>query len=132
MVYRTLHHEPFEPAAPHWQCAGEGPLSSANGALPWIMFARGRVTEWQITAVESLMPFRYLLSGGVSLRSLAPSWGYGLCRWVEERMGRWRNHFAMFCQDCPDPARSLRNCGQSPAPISVVTLFWTRSISALR
>jgi SAM-dependent methyltransferase len=103
-VYRTLHHEPFEPNAPHWQCAGSGPLSSANGALPWIMFARDRAhfehtfPEWSITAVEPLMPFRYLLSGGVSLRNLVPSWTYGLCRWVEERMGRWRNHFAMFAK----------------------------------
>ena len=42
------------------------------------------------------MPFRYLLSGGVSLRSLTPGWTYGLWRWVENRMQPWMNHWGMF------------------------------------
>lgn len=103
-VYRTLHHEPFEPDAPHWECPATGPLSGANGALPWIMFARDRARfehefpQWQVAAVERFMPFRYLLSGGVSLRNLAPAWSYRACRWLEHRMGPWMDRWAMFAR----------------------------------
>jgi SAM-dependent methyltransferase len=38
-VYSRLHHEPVEPGAP-WELASSGPLSSANTALPWIIFER--------------------------------------------------------------------------------------------
>ncbi|HEY0514880.1 MAG TPA: class I SAM-dependent methyltransferase, partial [Thermoanaerobaculia bacterium] len=42
LVYTRLHHEPFDPAATEWELAGGGPLSAANGALPWILFQRDR------------------------------------------------------------------------------------------
>ena len=42
-VYRHhLHHETFLPAAADWEVPRGGPLSAANGALPWILFARDR------------------------------------------------------------------------------------------
>jgi len=44
------------------------------------------------------MPFRYLLSGGVSLRSLAPGWSFELCRGLENALGLWNDHLAMFAQ----------------------------------
>ena len=98
-VYRNLHSEPFEPDA-EWDLPANGPLSGANGALPWIVFQRDRprflaeFPQWRVTVVEPLMPFSYLLSGGVSLRALAPSWSYRLCRAIEDcfKSERW----AMF------------------------------------
>ena len=39
---RTLHHEPFDPESRDWSLVGHGALSSANGALPWIIFERDR------------------------------------------------------------------------------------------
>ena len=41
-VYGRLHHEPFRPDAEQWEFPAAGPLSSANGALPWILFERDR------------------------------------------------------------------------------------------
>ena len=40
-IYQNFHHEPFEPAA-GWKLDGTGPLSCANGALPYIVFKRDR------------------------------------------------------------------------------------------
>jgi SAM-dependent methyltransferase len=82
LVYTRLHHESFQPDAPDWGFVGSGPLSDANGALPWIMFERDRdqflceYPGWQIRRVLPTMPFRYVLSGGVSLRSLMPGFGF--------------------------------------------------------
>ena len=42
LVYTRLHHEPFEPETPSWDLPTSGPLSGANDALPWIIFARDR------------------------------------------------------------------------------------------
>src|SRR5262245_24065933 len=42
LVYCHLHHEPFVPDAESWNVPEAGPLSSANGALPWIIFVRDR------------------------------------------------------------------------------------------
>ena len=81
-VYRHFHHEPFEPAATQWEFPSTGPLSGANGALPWIIFVRDRAQferefpQWRIEKIEPMMPLRYLVSGGISMRPLAPAWSY--------------------------------------------------------
>jgi SAM-dependent methyltransferase len=98
-VYERLHSEPFQPQR-DWSISDTGPLSGANGALPWIVFERDRgrfeakFPEWRIEAIELLMPFSYLLSGGVSLRSLAPGWAYKAVRWIESKFNQKR--WAMF------------------------------------
>jgi SAM-dependent methyltransferase len=102
LVYGRLHHEPFEPDAPEWTVPRTGPLSGANGALPWIVFARDRErfarehSEWQIRSVQPGMPFRYLVSGGISLRSLSPGWTFGAWRGVERLLSPWMNRLGMF------------------------------------
>lgn len=103
-VYSRLHHEPFQPEAPSWELSTTGPLSGANGALPWMIFARDRLRfqqefpNWQIELIKPIMPFRYLLSGGVSLRELAPGWTFEFWRQIENALGRWCNLLAMFAQ----------------------------------
>lgn len=88
-VYTRLHHEPFRTDAKEWGFPSTGPLSGANGALPWILFERDRFRfeqefpEWTVEGVTPLMPFRYLVSGGVSLRSLMPAWSSSLWRSLE-------------------------------------------------
>ncbi len=83
-VYARLHSEPFRPDAQEWEFPSRGPLSSANGALPWIVFRRDRAVferefpEWEIAGLRAMMPFVYLLSGGVSMRPLMPGWTWGL------------------------------------------------------
>jgi hypothetical protein len=101
-VYRRLHHEPVVADAPNWTIQGEGPLSGANTALPWIIFSRDRARferefpQWQIEKVKLFMPFRYLLSGGISLRSLMPSFTFAFWRGVEKGLDRWMHKLAMF------------------------------------
>jgi hypothetical protein len=104
LIYSRLHHEPFEPQVPSWELPTSGPLSGANDALPWILFVRDRLKfeqeypHWEIELIRPIMPFRYLLSGGVSLRSLTPGWSFGLWRRIERSLGRWNNQLAMFAQ----------------------------------
>ena len=43
-----------------------------------------------------MMPFRYLASGGGSLRSLSPGWSYGLWRGVEGLLAPLASQLAMF------------------------------------
>ena len=102
-VYQHLHHEPFEPDAREWRIPISGPLSGANGALPWIIFHRDRALfetrhpQWGIVRIRPTMPFAYLLSGGVSLRSLLPGWMYQPVRLLEQRCNEAaRAMFAMI------------------------------------
>ncbi|MDP2014973.1 MAG: class I SAM-dependent methyltransferase [Actinomycetota bacterium] len=99
-VYKHLHHEPFEPNATEWRLPPGGPLSSANDALPWIVFARDRARfeqrypDLQIVSIEPMMPVSYLASGGVSMRALLPGITYRTFRAVERKLLRERG--AMF------------------------------------
>jgi len=94
LIYNKLHAEPFRPDAIEWEFPAAGPLSGANGALPWIMFQRDRkefeleFPEWRIVSIEPMMPFAYLLSGGVSMRAFCPGWMYNACRVCEKFLGR--------------------------------------------
>ena len=103
IVYTRLHHEPFRPDAAEWEFPPNGPLSGANGALPWMIFVRDRTRfarefpTWAIETIRPMMPFRYLVSGGVSLRGLMPGWTFGMWSWIEERgLKRWMDRWAMF------------------------------------
>jgi hypothetical protein len=93
-IYRRFHHEPFETQAQAWEFPASGPLSGANGALPWIVFRRDREVferefpQWRIERVEPTMPLRYLVSGGVSMRPLAPGWSYGMFKMVDRLLAR--------------------------------------------
>jgi len=101
-IYPRLHHEWFHPEAEDWTFPMTGPLSGANGALPWIVFQaqRGRFEaefpEMAVQAVDPLMPFRYLVSGGVSLRQLMPEATFGLWRGMEAALSRWPARWPMF------------------------------------
>jgi SAM-dependent methyltransferase len=100
-VYRRLHHEPFDPGA-GWETAGGGPLSSANGALPWILLVRDgkrfaeRHPQWAVRTVEPSMPLRYLLAGGISMRSLVPARDGRFWRALEGWLEPWRHSLGMF------------------------------------
>jgi len=103
-VYARLHHEPFEPDAPSWELPRNGPLSSANDALPWIILARDRSNfeqefpQWRIELINPIMPFRYLLSGGVSMRTLVPGSSFRIWKQIENSLGRWNRRLAIFAQ----------------------------------
>lgn len=101
-IYTWLHHEPFCPEAKEWEFHLKGPLSSANGALPWILFKRDReqfereYPIWEIQVIKPMMPFRYLIAGGISMRQLMPYWSFALWHKVENMLQPWMNNLAMF------------------------------------
>jgi hypothetical protein len=73
-------------------------------ALPWIIFVRDRqkfereFPQWRVVSVRPFMPFRYAISGGVSMRSLMPAWTFGFWRIVEQALAPWRKHLGMFAE----------------------------------
>jgi SAM-dependent methyltransferase len=79
VVYRRFHHEPFDTLTADWGFPPGRPMTAANGALPWIIFQRDRVTfdqefpTLEVERIEPGWPFSYLLSGGVSMRSMVPA-----------------------------------------------------------
>ncbi len=101
IVYSRLHHEPFVPSARDWTFPSTGPLSGANSALPWIIFHRDKelfekkYPQWKIVTIKPTLPFSYLLSGGVSMRSLFPGKLYPFVRRIEKWSGTEQT-MAMF------------------------------------
>lgn len=104
VVYRRLHHEPFDEAAADWDLPAGGPLSGANGALPWILFVRDRsrfdraLPQWSVRSIRPLMPLRYLLSGGLSFRLSMPGWTFPAWKLLEKAAGPAMWQLAMFAQ----------------------------------
>jgi SAM-dependent methyltransferase len=102
LIYTHLHHEPFEPEVEQWDFPAKGPLSDANGALPWILFDRDRkrfeeqFPYLKIKEVRPMMPFRYLVSGGVSMRALMPGWTTPLWKTIERACEPQMKRLAMF------------------------------------
>lgn len=98
-IYQHLHPEPFEPGA-DWSIPTSGPLTGANGALPWIVFERDLhvfrrlFPNLTLNTKTLMMPISYLLSGGVSMRSLMPGFLYSFIRFIENRLPH--DLFAMF------------------------------------
>jgi SAM-dependent methyltransferase len=101
-VYTYLHHEPFDPEATEWTSQTTGPLAGANGALPWIILWRDRhrflaeFPEWNIKRITLGMPFCYLFSGGVSLRSFLPGIAYRPARLLERLLEPWMDKLALL------------------------------------
>ena len=104
LVYRYLHHEPFEADTLNWDFPDSRPLSGANSALPWIVFERDRIIfekkfpEWKIEEITLHTPFRYLLSGGVSLKSLTPEKSFKFWSRVESVLTPWMKALGMFAK----------------------------------
>lgn len=101
-IYTKFHHEPFRPYATAWSFPSTGPVSGANGALPWILFERDRAVferefpEFEVSTIHPMMPFQYLASGGVSMRSLAPGWTSSAWKLLESALRPWMKDWGMF------------------------------------
>ena len=100
-IYKNFHHELFDPEA-QWGLKEIGPVSHGNGAMPWIIFSRDRKTfekefpRLQIVRMCNHTPLRYLLSGGLTLRQLLPSFTYPLIKAVEYILSPLNNLLGMF------------------------------------
>jgi len=101
-VYTRLHHEPFRTDAADWSFASTGPLSGSNSAMPWIVFVRDRnkfetlFPELSIERIRPFLPFRYLVSGGVGLRSLMPGITHDVWAGLECMLESQMPNLAMF------------------------------------
>jgi SAM-dependent methyltransferase len=101
-IYRFFHPEPFDPGARNWEFPSTGPLSGANGALPWIVFERDRAIferefpGLRVASVQLHTPFLYLLSGGFSLPALVPNFSFRFWQSVEESIRPAVRFWAMF------------------------------------
>ena len=100
-VYTHFHHEDFDPKAV-WEFPSSGPLSTANGALPWIVFRRDRALfeqefpQLKILKCQCHTPLRYLLSGGLTLKQLVPSWSYSAVKGLEWILSPLNGMIGMF------------------------------------
>lgn len=101
-IYAHLHTEPFLPEAHAWEFPETRPLSGANDALPWIVFERDRrqfeceFDQLSIRSIQLLMPFCYLVSGGVSMRALMPGWSFKAWQSFETLFNTRMSKWAMF------------------------------------
>jgi len=87
---RHFHHEPTDKHAREWGIVGDGRLTGANMALPYIIFRRDR------KRFEELFPrlkirrilyhdfLRYALSGGLSFRPFVPRGLFGAVNGLEK------------------------------------------------
>jgi len=101
-VYGRLHHEPFYPDAQDWTFAKSGPLTGANVALPWILFVRDRekfAADFPLLSIDQahpFLPFRYLASGGVGMRSLMPAFTHSAWAGAERLMESQMHRLGLF------------------------------------
>jgi SAM-dependent methyltransferase len=102
-IYKNFHHERFDTQA-KWELDPRkaGPLSHGNGALPWIIFSRDRrifereFPSLRIVRMRNHTPLRYLLSGGLTLRQLVPSFTYPAIKAIEYALFPVNNLLGMF------------------------------------
>jgi len=100
-IYRNFHHEGFDTKA-KWEMEDTGPLSNGNGAIPWIIFSRDRhifeseFPSLKVVSIRNHTPMRYLLSGGLTLRQLVPSFTYPAVKAVECLLSPMNNLLGMF------------------------------------
>ena len=103
-IYKNFHHELFDTQA-KWELDSlqeTGPLSHGNGALPWIIFSRDRrifeneFPSLRIVRMRNHTPLRYLLSGGLTLRQLVPSFTYPAVKAIEYALSPVNNLLGMF------------------------------------
>jgi SAM-dependent methyltransferase len=101
LIWKNFHHEDFNPQA-EWKMEGNGPLTSANSALPWIIFFRDRVKFNRdfpaliINRISLHTPFRYLISGGLSIKQLLPTFTYGFINILEKGLQPFSGSLGMF------------------------------------
>lgn len=100
-IYSNFHHEPFEIRS-GWDIPSLGPLSGANGALPWIVFHRDlelfklKFPNLKLKAIEYHTPLRYLLSGGVSHKQFIPDWFFGVFNYLDKKFASKSFHMFAF------------------------------------
>ncbi len=99
---RMFASEDFDKKMSGWTSEATGPMSGANQALSYIVFRRDRVrfeSACSNLEIVSMIPLtnypRYLLSGGLNFRQLAPSWTESTVRRLETALTPVRRLLAL-------------------------------------
>lgn len=101
-IYQNFHHEPFDPHGSWVLDENGGPLSGANGALPWIILNRdidifkSKFKTLEIEKIELINPLLYLVSGGLSKPSILPHQFFLLLTKLEDFLKPLNQFMAMF------------------------------------
>lgn len=102
IAYSWFHHEPVDMDMKKWQFDSFGPLSGSNQALPWIVFCRDKekfqlnFQQISIIKIEPMMPFRYILGGGLSTWINPPDFCYTLIKRFESLFESQMDKWGMF------------------------------------
>ncbi len=100
-IFKNFHHESFEPEGP-WTIPLSGPLSGANGALPWIVFFRDRElleSRFPLLSVSTVTfqnPLLYLISGGFSYHQFLPDFLFPLVNLADKLLPKLYKQLSMF------------------------------------
>jgi SAM-dependent methyltransferase len=98
MIFRYLHHEPVDLriAEPELESV-RGPLTSANGALPWLIFYRHR--DWlnrlnknydvDSLSLHPFTAFSYMMTGGISRKFPIPGFLYRVMFRIDLALSRY-------------------------------------------
>lgn len=87
-IYQRFHSEPFITSG-DWTTSGDGPMTRANIALPWIVFRRDRqrfitqFPELHVVKIQPMMPIAFVLSGGARTSLGIPRYCYRPVRLLE-------------------------------------------------
>ncbi len=101
-IFQNFHHENFDPKTESWSFPTSGPLSGANGALPWIIFIRDyakfklEFSSFSKEKIKHHTPFAYLISGGLTYKSPLAGWMFRPFRWFETMLTPFNRYLAMF------------------------------------
>jgi SAM-dependent methyltransferase len=103
LLYKRLFaSEDFDKGMPGWTSAASGPMTGANQALSYIVFERDReqfgrrFPNLELVAAEPLENYvRYLLSGGLNFRQLAPNGAIGALKRLERALHPARRALAL-------------------------------------
>ncbi|MDB5227078.1 MAG: Methyltransferase type 11 [Bacteroidota bacterium] len=101
-IYKNFHHEPFDENVSDWSFASKGPLSDANGAIPWMIFKRDYqkfktlFPKLELESFNYHTPFKYLLSGGLSKPNLVPYVMYGAVSLIEKLLSPLSSRLSLF------------------------------------
>lgn len=100
-IYTYFHHENYYQNTT-WKFKSEGPLSSSNAALAWIVFYRDRkifekkFPKLKINNIDIIMPLKYILSGGFSTPQLLPDFLYKTINFFENLLKPFIKYTGLF------------------------------------
>jgi SAM-dependent methyltransferase len=102
IAFSMVNHELMDADTKSWRFISTGPLSGSNQALPWIVFNRDRekfcadYPHFNIIKIQPMMPFRYILSGGLSNWISLPEFFYPLIKKIETLFSKHMDNWGMF------------------------------------